>query len=307
MFAHFSLSGLKKKKICLFSGTLKTKSRSATKEKNITVIPQVDVNKPQNEQRLSRQQWKTKMKNKRKCKNKYRQDKPEENVNKPQTADRQELNEEIKIDSHGNNSNCKNIGHTEKYKRKEEQKPLKRKHTDEETVLFTPTSKKKQQEAEKKTKGGKVKTSVSGDPADGSEQDADGLQVKIPSTPQQNLTKAQKPALNKERRLKRQKLQTILLGREKEEENKATVPEDEEKQVNQSSSDTLRSRMKQQLDVARFRYINELLYTTTSGEARRMFRQDPQAFWVYHKGYTAQVQRWPSNPVDAIISYIQKR
>lgn len=265
----------------------------------------MDVNEPQNEQRLSRQQWKTKMKNKKRCKNKYRQDKPEENVNKPQTAYEQELKEEIQIDSHGNN--YENIGQTEKQKKKEEQKPLKRKNTDEETDLFTLTSKKKQ-EAEKKTKGGNIKASVSGGSADGSEQNADECQVKITSIQPQFITKAQKLAPNKEWSLKRQKLQRILLRREKEEENiQVVVPEEEEKQVNPSSSDALRSRMEQQLEVARFRYINELLYTTTSGEAKRMFRQDPQAFWVYHKGYTAQVQRWPSNPVDAIISYIQNR
>ncbi|XP_013880686.1 ribosomal RNA-processing protein 8 isoform X2 [Austrofundulus limnaeus] len=290
-------------------GTLKTNSTSAdkTKEKKITEIPQVDVNKAQNEQRLSRQQWKTKMRNKRRCKNKYRQDNPEENVNKPPTVDGQELKEEIQTDSRGNNSNFENIGPAEKQKKKDEQKALKRKNTDE-TDLFTPTSKKKQQEAEKKTKGANIKTSVSGHSADGSEQNSDGLQVKTTRTQQQFITKAQKPVLSKERILKRQKLQKILLSREKEEENiQAVEPEDEEKQVSQSSSDTLRSRMEQQLEAARFRFINELLYTTTSGEAKRMFRQDPQAFWVYHKGYTAQVQKWPSNPVDAIISYIQNR
>ncbi|KAJ7995609.1 hypothetical protein DPEC_G00246360 [Dallia pectoralis] len=69
-------------------------------------------------------------------------------------------------------------------------------------------------------------------------------------------------------------------------------------------SAALRSRMELRLESARFRYINEVLYTTSSGDAKRMFRQDPQAFGVYHKGFTAQVKRWPVNPVDAIISYI---
>ncbi|XP_038830031.1 ribosomal RNA-processing protein 8-like [Salvelinus namaycush] len=65
--------------------------------------------------------------------------------------------------------------------------------------------------------------------------------------------------------------------------------------------------MEQRLESARFRYINEVLYTTSSGEAKRMFRQDPQAFSIYHRGFTAQVQRWPANPVDAIISYIRHK
>ncbi|KAJ8368455.1 hypothetical protein SKAU_G00084830 [Synaphobranchus kaupii] len=65
--------------------------------------------------------------------------------------------------------------------------------------------------------------------------------------------------------------------------------------------------MEQRLESARFRYINEQLYNSTSGEARRIFQQDPQASGIYHRGYTAQVQRWPVNPVDAIISFIKHK
>ncbi|KAG5837554.1 hypothetical protein ANANG_G00240580 [Anguilla anguilla] len=72
-------------------------------------------------------------------------------------------------------------------------------------------------------------------------------------------------------------------------------------------SSALRARMEQRLESARFRYLNEQLYTCSSREARRMFLRDPQAFGVYHRGYTAQVQRWPVNPVDAIISYIKHK
>ncbi|CAL8352762.1 unnamed protein product [Lota lota] len=86
---------------------------------------------------------------------------------------------------------------------------------------------------------------------------------------------------------------------EEEEEGAASTP------VDRSAS--LRSRMEQRLEAARFRYINEVLYTSSSGEAKRMFSQDPQAFGIYHKGFTAQVRRWPANPVDAIIAYIHKK
>uniref|UniRef100_A0A8C2J910 Ribosomal RNA-processing protein 8 n=1 Tax=Cyprinus carpio TaxID=7962 RepID=A0A8C2J910_CYPCA len=81
---------------------------------------------------------------------------------------------------------------------------------------------------------------------------------------------------------------------------------DEEKGAPDPST-ALRTKMEKQLEAARFRYINELLYTSTSGEAKRMFQQDPQAIAVYHKGYTTQVQHWPTNPVDSIISYICKK
>uniref|UniRef100_A0A4W5LYX9 Ribosomal RNA-processing protein 8 n=1 Tax=Hucho hucho TaxID=62062 RepID=A0A4W5LYX9_9TELE len=91
---------------------------------------------------------------------------------------------------------------------------------------------------------------------------------------------------------------------EQEEETRTT---EEVKEAPADRSAALRSRMEQRLESARFRYINKVLYTTSSGEAKCMFRQDPQAFSIYHRGFTAQVQRWPANPVDAIISSIRHK
>lgn len=88
-------------------------------------------------------------------------------------------------------------------------------------------------------------------------------------------------------------------------EQKKDFKTDGECQIDRSSA--LRSRMEKRLQSARFRFINELLYTSTSGEAKRMFTQDPDAIGAYHKGYTEQVKHWPANPVDSIISYIQRR
>lgn len=72
-------------------------------------------------------------------------------------------------------------------------------------------------------------------------------------------------------------------------------------------SSTLRSRMEKRLQSARFRYINEQLYTSSSGEAKRMFKQDPDAIRIYHIGYSEQVKHWPANPVDSIIAFILRR
>ncbi|XP_066518554.1 uncharacterized protein rrp8 [Hoplias malabaricus] len=93
------------------------------------------------------------------------------------------------------------------------------------------------------------------------------------------------------------------LTEEKEESKKSK----EERKSTIDRSSALRSRMEKRLESARFRYINELLYTSTSGEAKRMFQQDPDAIGVYHKGYTEQVKQWPANPVDSIISYIRQK
>ncbi|NXY81412.1 RRP8 protein, partial [Alcedo cyanopectus] len=69
----------------------------------------------------------------------------------------------------------------------------------------------------------------------------------------------------------------------------------------------LRARMEERLLGARFRYINQQLYTSSSREAVRLFREDPQAFEIYHRGFTRQLLRWPENPLDRIIRYLRQR
>ncbi|XP_017776102.1 PREDICTED: ribosomal RNA-processing protein 8 [Nicrophorus vespilloides] len=68
----------------------------------------------------------------------------------------------------------------------------------------------------------------------------------------------------------------------------------------------LRERMMEKLKAARFRYLNEQIYTTDGSEAKAMFQSDPAAFKAYHEGFSQQVNRWPINPVDVIIESIKK-
>lgn len=63
----------------------------------------------------------------------------------------------------------------------------------------------------------------------------------------------------------------------------------------------LQAKMKQSLDGARFRLINETLYRSDSGHAYQMMREDPEVFEEYHKGFRHQVQSWPANPVSHYI------
>ncbi|XP_056229106.1 ribosomal RNA-processing protein 8 [Seriola aureovittata] len=262
---------------------------------------------------LTRQQWKNKMKNKRKCKNKYSQNKPEEEENKAESADEHKPREEVNTDSLSNN-NSGTISQTaaQKKKMEKERKPQKRKETEEGTdvscvsEIQTLKEEKKQMLKDKKTNGGKVEK--------GAEPSAVGCeaQADITDDQQQLPMKRLKPELSKEQSLKREKLRRMLHSQRTEQQERPAEHKDEpppapEEEVKPDRSASLRSRMEQRLESARFRYINEVLYSTSSGEAKRMFKQDPQAFWVYHKGYTAQVQRWPANPVDAIISYIQQK
>ncbi|KAJ3551357.1 hypothetical protein NM688_g4751 [Phlebia brevispora] len=64
----------------------------------------------------------------------------------------------------------------------------------------------------------------------------------------------------------------------------------------------MQARMKQSLDGARFRWINETLYKSDSVHAHDMMRENPSVFTEYHTGFRHQVQSWPVNPVSHYIS-----
>lgn len=52
--------------------------------------------------------------------------------------------------------------------------------------------------------------------------------------------------------------------------------------------------------------MNEQLYTTTSEEAAKLFKEDPSLFADYHEGYRQQVEKWPKNPLDILIDELKK-
>uniref|UniRef100_A0A8D0B139 Ribosomal RNA-processing protein 8 n=1 Tax=Salvator merianae TaxID=96440 RepID=A0A8D0B139_SALMN len=74
-----------------------------------------------------------------------------------------------------------------------------------------------------------------------------------------------------------------------------------------SRARSLRMRMEERLEAARFRYINQQLYTCSSEEAARLFQEDPEALAVYHRGFARQVARWPERPVQRLVSYLRNR
>ena len=67
------------------------------------------------------------------------------------------------------------------------------------------------------------------------------------------------------------------------------------------SGGTLRAQYQKKLSGARFRYLNELLYTSAGSDSFQRFQKDPALFDVYHAGFREQVGAWPANPVDLII------
>ncbi|ESP02719.1 hypothetical protein LOTGIDRAFT_199520 [Lottia gigantea] len=64
--------------------------------------------------------------------------------------------------------------------------------------------------------------------------------------------------------------------------------------------------MKSQLNEARFRFLNEQLYTLTGPEAFSMFQEDQESFKVYHEGFQSQVSKWPVNPLNIFINQVKK-
>ncbi|KAL2153121.1 hypothetical protein VTH82DRAFT_4276 [Thermothelomyces myriococcoides] len=69
----------------------------------------------------------------------------------------------------------------------------------------------------------------------------------------------------------------------------------------------LQASMREKLISARFRHLNETLYTRPSTEAFQLFEESPEMFNEYHEGFRRQVEVWPENPVDGYIADIKAR
>lgn len=69
----------------------------------------------------------------------------------------------------------------------------------------------------------------------------------------------------------------------------------------------LQASMREKLISARFRHLNETLYTRPSDEAFGIFQESPEMFDEYHEGFRRQVKVWPENPVDSFLADIRAR
>jgi len=59
---------------------------------------------------------------------------------------------------------------------------------------------------------------------------------------------------------------------------------------------------KEKLSAARFRYLNEQLYTQPASQSYKTFSKDEKLFRVYHSGYQQQAGHWPIDPLNVIIA-----
>ncbi|KAI0888822.1 methyltransferase-domain-containing protein [Annulohypoxylon maeteangense] len=69
----------------------------------------------------------------------------------------------------------------------------------------------------------------------------------------------------------------------------------------------MQAAMREKLVSARFRHLNETLYTKPSADSFQLFQDSPEMFQEYHEGFRRQVDVWPENPVDGYIADIQSR
>ncbi|KAH7036245.1 methyltransferase-domain-containing protein [Macrophomina phaseolina] len=69
----------------------------------------------------------------------------------------------------------------------------------------------------------------------------------------------------------------------------------------------LQAKMREKLIGARFRHLNQTLYTTPSQHSLKLIEEDPQIFQEYHAGFRQQVESWPENPVDTFVTLVKTR
>ncbi|OTB03290.1 hypothetical protein M426DRAFT_60646 [Hypoxylon sp. CI-4A] len=69
----------------------------------------------------------------------------------------------------------------------------------------------------------------------------------------------------------------------------------------------LQAAMREKLVSARFRHLNETLYTKPSADSFQLFQDSPEMFQEYHEGFRRQVEVWPENPVEGYMRDIKQR
>jgi ribosomal RNA-processing protein 8 len=137
---------------------------------------------------------------------------------------------------------------------------------------------------------------------DGEERE-DGEDV---ATKEKSEKKKKSKTLKEKRREKRAALQ------QSDEPSKTEHPSAAQAPAAASSKPTpqltpLQAEMRKKLISARFRHLNQTLYTTPSAHSLDLFSENPEMFTEYHEGFRRQVEVWPENPVDSYINDIKTR
>ena len=70
---------------------------------------------------------------------------------------------------------------------------------------------------------------------------------------------------------------------------------------NKNEKVKIEEKMTNNLEDTKFRILNEKLYKSSSEEALNYFQSNEEDFITYHKGFSIQAKKWPSNPNDIIL------
>lgn len=111
----------------------------------------------------------------------------------------------------------------------------------------------------------------------------------------------------KEKLKKEKKTKAPKPAAEEEEEEVPALPTVQTPLASLPALTPLQAKMRAKLSSARFRHINETLYTTPSAKSLDLFHKDPSMYFEYHTGFRQQVTTWPENPVDVFISQLRAR
>lgn len=89
--------------------------------------------------------------------------------------------------------------------------------------------------------------------------------------------------------------------------NSAKIIKDDLSTASTPKLTPMQSAMRLKLLGARFRHLNESLYTSPSEDASALFASNPTFFDEYHEGFRQQVSTWPENPVDQFVKLLKQR
>lgn len=65
--------------------------------------------------------------------------------------------------------------------------------------------------------------------------------------------------------------------------------------------------LEKKMETAKFRFINEKLYTTTSKQAQDMYKSDPSLFEAYQTGYKEAMKDWPFDPIEHLSKFFANK
>jgi ribosomal RNA-processing protein 8 len=161
--------------------------------------------------------------------------------------------------------------------------------------------------------GGNKDKEVEEDGAKGAEAEASTVaepskaKVDAAKSAEEKLTTADSEAKREKKKRRKESKADKLLAANATGANSTAAPALENLLPEPKGLTPLQRSMRSKLASARFRHLNEALYTKPSADSASLFKEDPSMFEDYHRGFAQQVEVWPSNPVDGYVNSILVR